>query len=135
MRSKFHPKDNSKRGTAVVELAVTLPVIVLLVFAALEGANMLFLRQAVVQSAYEGAKTAAKTDGDVATADRLVREILDARRTTPSSISFDPANVENLPPGTPFTLTVAVPGDSKSITGVGPFNGLTIEASATMVKE
>jgi Flp pilus assembly protein TadG len=44
---------NRRSGAAVVELAVCMPLIVLLTFASLEGANMLFMRQAAVQAAYE----------------------------------------------------------------------------------
>lgn len=124
-----------KRGTACVELAVCLPVIVLLVFASLEGANMLFLREAVVQSAYETAKSVAKTNGVQSRAVTLGEQVLASRGVVAPTINFIPANVQNLPAGTPFTVTVAVPGNSRSITGIGPFNGLTIRAQAAMIKE
>ena len=125
----------SRRGTACVELAVCLPVIVLLVFASLEGANMLFLRQAVVQSAYETAKSIAKTNGVQATAETLGRQVLSSRGVVSPTIRFNPANVQSLSPGSRFSVTVSVPGDSRSVTGIGPFNGLTIQAQATMLKE
>ena len=128
-------RRTGRRGTACVELAVCLPVIVLLVFASLEGANMLFLRQAVVQSAYETAKSVAKSNGVQATAQTLGQQVLSARGVVAPTITFTPAVVEGLPPGTPFTVSVSVPGDSRSITGIGPFNGLTIQAQATMLKE
>ncbi len=131
-------KSNSgalRRGTACVELAVCLPVIVLLVFASLEGANMLFLREAVVQAAYETAKSVAKTNGVQATAQTLGEQVLNSRGVTTPTIAFVPANVQVLPPGAQFTVTVSVAGDSRSVTGIGPFNGLTIQARATMLKE
>lgn len=124
-----------KRGTAVVELAVCLPVIVLLVFASLEGANMLFLRQAVVQSAYETAKSVAKTNGVQSRAVTLGEQVLSSRGIVSPTITFNPNNVQALAAGTPFTVSVSVPGDSRSITGFGPFNGLTIRAQAAMIKE
>ena len=124
-----------RKATATVELAVCLPLLSLLVFAALEGANMMFLRQAVVQAAYETAKSAAKSNGDQATATTLGTQVLAARGVTSPTISFSPNNVANLSRGQAFTVTVAVPGDSRSITGIGPFNGLTIDAQATMLKE
>ncbi len=123
------------RGAACVELAVCLPLILLLVFASLEGANMLFLRQAVVQSAYETAKSAAKRNGIESKAVALGQQVLASRGVVAPTITFSPANPESLPAGTPFTVAVAVPGDSRSITNLGPFNGLTIQAQATMLKE
>ena len=125
---------NRRNGAAVVELAICLPVIVLLVFGALEGANMLFLRQAVIQSAYETAKAAAKSTGSQADGQRLGQQVLRSRNINPNSISFS-SNPDNLASGTPFTVTVSVAGDQKSIVDIGPFNGLTISAQATMVKE
>lgn len=127
-------RTNRRNGAAVVELAICLPVIVLLVFGALEGANMLFLRQAVIQSAYETAKAAAKSTGSQADGQRLGQQVLRSRNINPNSIAFS-SNPDNLASGTPFTVTVSVAGDQKSIVDIGPFNGLTISAQATMVKE
>lgn len=124
-----------RRGAAVVELALCLPVIALLVFGALEGANMLFLRQALIQSAYEAAKATAKSTGSQANGQQLAQDVLTARSITPSAITFNPANVDALTPGTPFTVTVTADGDQKSIVQIGPFNGLSISAQATMLKE
>ncbi|MGI9517005.1 MAG: TadE family protein [Pirellulaceae bacterium] len=53
-------RRRSVRGTATVELALCLPMIVLVVFGAVEGASMIFLKQTLVQSSYEGIKVAVK---------------------------------------------------------------------------
>ncbi|MCA9134032.1 MAG: pilus assembly protein [Planctomycetales bacterium] len=124
-----------RRATAVVELAVCLPLIVLLIFASLEGANLLFLRQAVVQSAYETAKSVAKSNSSQANATTLGTQVLAARGVVAPTITFSPEAVDALAAGTPFTVSVAVPGDSRSLTRIGPFRGLTIQAQATMLKE
>ncbi len=134
-RSKRRSARGGRAGAATVELAVCLPLIILLVFASLEGANMLFLRQAVVQSAYESAKAAAKSTGSRQRAIVLAEQVLTSRNISQSTISFNPTNVDGLAAGTPLTVTVSVPGDSRSITGIGPFRGLTIESQATMLKE
>ncbi|MEM8733553.1 MAG: TadE/TadG family type IV pilus assembly protein [Planctomycetota bacterium] len=135
MQPSIRNRKRTRRGAAVVELAVCMPLIALLVFASLEGANMLFLRQAVVQSAYEAAKVAARADGSQARAQRLANDILASRNINPSQISFSPSNVDSLDAGTIFTVTVSAAGDQKSITTIGPFGGLNIEAQATMHKE
>ena len=96
---------------------------------------MLFLRQAVVQSAYETAKSVAKTNGIQATAQTLGEQVLNSRGVTSPTVTFSPANVQTLLAGTPFTVTVSAPSSARSITGIGPFNGLTIRAQATMLKE
>ena len=127
--------NRGRQGSAVIELAICLPVLALLTFASLEGANMLFLRQAVVQSCYEGAKAAARSNGGQALGRTRAEQVLAARNVNATSINFSPGNVDNLAQGTPFTVTVTVSGDARSITGIGPFNGINITASATMSKE
>ncbi len=124
-----------RRAAAAVELAICTPVITLLVLASLEGANMLFLRQATIQAAYEAGKTAAKAGGSQTQGTQLANEVLDSRRITPTSIVYNPADVDTLAQGTAFSVTVSVPGDQRSITSIGPFQNLNITATATMVKE
>ncbi|MEZ6136864.1 MAG: pilus assembly protein [Pirellulaceae bacterium] len=128
-------RRDPRRGAAVVEFAVCLPVMVLLIFASLEGANMLFVRQATVQAAYEAVKSAARSNGSTATATTIGQDVLAARNITLDSLTFNPPSVNGAAAGTPIVCTVRVQGDSRSIIGFGPFRGLVIEAQATMIKE
>lgn len=126
---------HSRRAAAVTELAVCLPLVILLIFASLEGANMLFVRQAAVQAAYETVKAAAKPSGTRAAAEAIGNQVLASRRLAPQALTIDPLNVESLAAGSPVQVTVQVDGASRSIFGFGPFRGLVIEAQATMFKE
>ena len=45
-----------QRGMAAVEFAVCLPVLVLLVFGAIEASSFIFLKQALTVAAYEGVR-------------------------------------------------------------------------------
>ncbi len=124
-----------RRGGAVVELAVCIPVIALIGFGAMEAASMIFLRQALVQSAYETVKESVKTNGQQTLAIRRGQQVLDSREIEGETITFSPANTDELPRGTPVTVTVTAPGDSNSILPFGPFKGQTITVTATMIKE
>lgn len=136
MRNMTHEsRRKHRKGAAVVELAVCLPLIVLLTFASLEGANMLFMRQAAVQAAYEAAKSAAKSTGTLASATTIGQEVLTSRNLVVDSMTFNPTNVETVAKGTPIVVTVTLRGDSRSVVGIAPFRGLLIEAQATMMKE
>lgn len=125
----------TRRAAATVELAVCLPVIVLLAIGSMESASMIFLRQALVQSAYETVKESVKINGSQAAAFDRGKEVLAFRDITGESITFDPANVDDLEPGTPVTVTVSAPGDSNSVIPFGPFKGKNISVTATMLKE
>lgn len=128
-------RSSTRRGAATVELAVCLPVIVILAIGSMESASMIFLRQALVQSAYESVKEAVKTNGGQATALTRGQEVLAFRDITGESITFEPSNVDDLEPGTPVTVTVSAPGDANSVIPFGPFKGQTISVTATMLKE
>jgi Flp pilus assembly protein TadG len=131
-RKNDRPK---RKAAATVELAVCLPVIVLVVFASLEGANMLFVRQATVQAAYEAAKFGSRRDGTRAQAERLASDVLSARRINSPNITFvtgDPATTRS---GSDVTVRVRVNSDERLITRFRIFSGRQIEAIATMQKE
>lgn len=128
-------KVSNRRGAATVELAVCLPVIVILAIGSMESASMIFLRQALVQSAYESIKEAVRTNGSQATAVTRAEEVLAFRDITGQSVTFEPSNVDDLAPGTPVTVTVSAPGDANSVIPFGPFKGQTISVTATMLKE
>jgi Flp pilus assembly protein TadG len=119
----------------MVELAVCMPVIVLVVFASLEGANMLFVRQATVQAAYEAAKFASRRDGTGVQAERLATEVLAARRINSPSITFLTGAPQSTLSGSDVTVRVSVNSDERLITGFRIFSGRQIEAVATMQKE
>jgi hypothetical protein len=112
-----------------------MPVVVLVVFASLEGANMLFVRQATVQAAYEAAKFGSRRDGTRVQAERLATEVLTARRINSPTITFvtgDPASTRS---GSDVTVRVSVNSNDRLITGFRIFSGRQIEAIATMQKE
>jgi Flp pilus assembly protein TadG len=128
--------SRSKRlGAAMVELAVCMPVIVLVVFASLEAANMLFVRQATVQAAYEATKFASRRDGTRVQAERLATEVLSARRINSPSITFVTGDPQTTLSGSDVTVRVSVNSDERLITGFRIFSGRQIEAVATMQKE
>lgn len=134
-RSSKKQSGPRRRGTATVELAVCLPILFILSMGAMEGASLIFLRQALVQSAYETVKESVRINGSQA--DGLTRgeQVLSFRNIQSPAITFSPSNVDSLAPGTPVTVTVTAPGDSNSVFPFGPFLNKTITVRATMLKE
>ena len=132
-----HPQrlGRRRRGAAVVEFAVCLPIILILALGSIEAASVIFLRQALVQSAYETIKEGVRANGDVAVALQRGEQVLDFRGIDGETITFSPPNVGDLPRGTPVTVTVTAPSDANSIIPFGPFQGQEITVNATMLKE
>ncbi len=128
-------KCQARRAAAAVELAVCLPVIVVLVFGALEGANIMFCRQAMVEAAYEACKHASRPDGTSTRANTLATDVLRARRINSANITLTPANVATATPGQEVAVRITVNSNARTFTGLGLFSGRTIDVSAKMQKE
>ena len=121
-------------GAAVVEFAVCLPLIVLIVLGTIEAGSLLFLKQTLVQAAYEGAKVAITT-GDSDQVEAVVDLVAASRDLNEVSVQFTPADIASVPAGEIITLTLTAPGDDNSLIPFGVFRNLTVEASASMVRE
>ncbi len=96
---------------------------------------MLFLRQALIQSAYEGVKVAIKDNGSNRDAIEAVRSVTDGRRLNSVTVKFQPSDVASAVPGELIRVTVSSPGDANSFIPFGPFKNRTVSADAVMVKE
>ena len=135
MKRSKRQSNSARKGAAVVEFAVCLPVILLIVFGSIEASSMLFLRQALVQASYEGVKTAVKQNGNRERAIEAATAVLDGRSLENFTVEIEPSNVVDLDRGVPVTITVTAPGNENSLFPFGPFLDQNVVAQATMVKE
>lgn len=125
----------SRNGSATVELAVCLPVMVILVLGAIEGASMAFLRQTLTQSAYEGVKVAVRRGNSPADSIKAAEAVLASRNLNGVQLTLDPPNPDEAAPGTPITMFATAPSDANSVVSFGPFQGKTVTVRSVMVKE
>jgi Flp pilus assembly protein TadG len=128
-------RHKNRRGAAVVEFAVCLPVIVLLILGSIEATSAIFLRQALTTSAYEGIREATRTGSTTADATSRAQNVLNARSVRGATIQFTPNNVETTPRGDIITIEVAARFSANS-----PFMGRVIAdrnstVRTVMVKE
>ena len=128
-------KNGNRKGAATVEFAVCLPIIVLIVFGGIQASNLLFLRQTLVQAAYEGIKTGVKIDGTATSAIASAQSVVDGRNLRNVTITLNPSVVETLDRGSIIEMTVTAPADDNSLFPFGPFAGKQIVATSVMVKE
>ena len=127
-----------RRGTASVELAICLPLFLLVVFGAVEACSLIHLKQSLKTASYEAARLAAKgSENEQAAIDRAT-QILSSRGMVLESVTFAPSDLAAVPAGGYVTATVNVDpanqGDalmlSTTILGTN-----TVSAATTMVKE
>ncbi len=123
------------RGVAAAELAVCLPVVVLLVIASLESCSALFLKQSLTVAAYEGVRQAIDKGATAGTVQTVCNNVLVDRKVQGSQVSVNPANISSTKPGDYITVTVSAPCDSNSVVPTTFFRGRTLTATATMMIE
>jgi Flp pilus assembly protein TadG len=133
-RSKYKA-NKRRRGAAIAEMALTLPFLVTFVLGSIELCSMVFLRQALVVTAYEGARTSIRDEATTDDARARAQQVLAARNVAGATIVFDPANIEGLDRGTVLSVTVSAPADQYSIVPILNIGGRTLTATTTMVKE
>jgi len=106
-----HGSRRNRRGAAAVETAICLPLFVIIVLGTIECCDLMFLRQGLVQAAYEGARVAIVPGAKPNNVIEQVNRILVQRRIRASSIRITPPNFHTLPFGTQVTVEVdAAPG-------------------------
>lgn len=129
-------KQRSRRsGVAVVEVAVCLPLCVLIILGSFEACNSIFLKQSATGAACEAAKISTSLGGTEVAARTRVSEILNARQLKGGTVVFSPPLSTSPVRGTPVTATVSIP-TSNNLGGIEMFYlGKSVSASVTMVKQ
>jgi len=129
------PLKPNRRAVAATEFAVCLPVIVLFVLAMIESCTMIFIKQSLTVSAYEGVRTALKDQAVAADVQQTSQRVLTERRVNGGTVSIQPNNFETLAPGQFIAVTVSAPTDANTVIPGNFFRGKTFSATATMMKE
>jgi Flp pilus assembly protein TadG len=128
-------RRSRRRGVAASELAVCLPVIVLLVLAMIEACTMIFLKQSLTVAAYEGARTALDPAAVAADVQAAADGVLADRRVQRANVTIRPTNFATLAPGEYIEVTVSAPTDPNSTIRGSFLRGRTLSATAVMMKE
>ena len=124
----------SRCGTAAVEMAVTMPLLVTLVFGAMEMANAVFQRQSLNIAAYEAAKVITRPGNNEALARSRCQEILTARKVSVVTLTFSPTVTTATARGTQVTVTLSAPASNLSYGPVRFMSGKTTTSSVVMVR-
>lgn len=129
MRNAKKVKRASRRGAALVEFAVCLPVIMILILGSMEATSAIFVRQALTTSAYEGIREAIRTGSNSAVATARAQAVLTARQIRSSTIRFTPIDVRSAARGSRVVIEVSAPYAANS-----PFFGNVVQDRTTTVR-
>jgi len=124
----------NRKGIAAVEAAVTLPLIVFLVFGAIEVTNGIYLSQTLSVAAYEAARQAAQPGASMTKIRSRADEVFQAHGIKGYVLRVTPAIDASTPRGTVFTVRTEAPTGSLSSVSVGISAGRTSGQQVTMVR-
>ena len=124
----------TRKGSATIEFAVCLPVIVVLVLGAIECASMIFVKQSLNVVAYEGVRTAIRPTSQNQDVTDRCDQVITERKLKAASFSLSPTNVADVERGQPVTVRATASTDANSVMNLKFFSG-DLTAEATMVKE
>lgn len=133
--TRTHSKAARRSGVATVELAVVLPILLVLVFGTIEVCQRIFLRQSAVIVAYEGARLAARGISSNAEVTARCQQLLTSRRVRNATVTTVPANFMQSPTGTEIRITITVPWADNSPSKVVVPNQGSMTVSAFMLRE
>ena len=134
MRRNRH-KARARRGIAVVELAMLLPVFVLILFATIEACTMIFLQQSLKIAAHEGVRAAVVEGSTTTNVTNMVLEFLSQRNVNGATITITPNNYTSQPYGTVLQVQVSAPCNANCIFPPFFYSGLTMAGTSIMMKE
>ena len=124
-----------RRGVAAAELAVCLPIIVLMVVATIEACSALFLKQSLTIAAYEGVRTALEEGATPGNVQAACKQILTDRKIKGANITLKPSNPATLNPGEFIDVTVTAPCGPNSLVPATFYRGRSLSATASMMIE
>ena len=124
-----------RRGVAATEFAVCLPIIVLLVIGTIEACSMIFLKQSLAISAYEGARTAIIPGATKTQVEAACQQILTDREVKSGTVTIKPTDIAALNPGDFVDVTVSAPCNSNSVVPNTFYRGRTLTSTASMMIE
>jgi Flp pilus assembly protein TadG len=131
-RTPTRRPDRIRKGIAAVELAVCLPVLMILVMGTLETTNLMSLRQRLMTVAYEAARKAsapAQTSADGVAAGTTV---LTARGISGGSVTISPTVTATTATGTEVAATVVAPFSSNSYMKPFVLGGIVTDVTVTV---
>ena len=135
VKRMFGLSRKNRRGAAVVEFALVVPVFILLVFGMIEFGRAVMVQQVLVNASREGARQAVLDGTTLNEVQDRIDVYLDASSINGATVTVDPApQVATF--GQPVTVTVSVPFDNVSWLPVPQYIGGTVlTASSVMRRE
>lgn len=126
---KTEKSRSGRRGLAAVEMALMLPIFLLLMLGVMDAARLFWTQGVVRDAAFEGARIAVLNEPTTTQIEtKIVRELTSGGITQPSTIEIGPRE-----PSQPVDVTVSVPFEFLVIDNLVPSMAEERQVAATAV--
>lgn len=130
-----HSKAETRRGLAAVEVAVCLPILLMITFGVVESCNLIYFKQSLTVAAYEGVRAAITSDAAIATVNDRSQQVLTDRRVTNATVSTTPVDPETAAYGEYVAVTVSADYSENAMLPGWFFGNRNVQATIRMMKE
>lgn len=124
-----------RRGSAAVECAFVIPIIIMVMFGVLETCSAIFLKESVTLAAYEGARAGVRRSAEAEDVTERCEAVLAARNITGATIVVTPDDFSELEALDKIVVTVTAPTEGNSTYVFDFFVAKEVSGRVTMVRE
>lgn len=132
--SPAKPSRRKRKGIAVTELAIGLPVVLLVAMGTMEMCTMIRLKQKLRMVAYEGARVGVLPSATAANVDYQCGLLFADQSIAATTVTMTPGDPTALASGDWFEVRVSAPFTANSLTGAWMINSFTLNESVTIEK-
>jgi hypothetical protein len=132
IRARRSSRSNDRRGTAVVEFAILLPVLLTVTFGAIEICTMIRTQQRLNTVAYEAARVATTSEATMEQVQLQCEMLCTENQLQNVSVVTNPVDFSNTEPGEWIAVTVTAPSKENSLLGGWLLPNLVLSESVSV---
>jgi Flp pilus assembly protein TadG len=126
-------KKQDRRGVALVEFAIVAPILFMFFFACIEFSRVNMIRNAIVDAAYEGARSAITPGATAADGISKANSILAYTKINGATVTCNPSTILS----TTSTVSITISVNASNNLWFAPFyaKNMTMTKTCTLTKE
>lgn len=129
-------KRHQRRGAAVVEFALVIPVMLVFTFGMIELSRMSMVKESLTQASREGARVGVRPTATAAAVRARVAEELEILGLTTAQVTITPDVLSEAMPGDNVRVEVSIPlSDASWVPNYFEFGSSTIQSETVMRRE